>query len=224
MPELTEVRLGKKTEPPIVLRKSDDLIAVRTRSTRSIRAGAVEPLNPEKWRTDSLVFTVPEAGVEIYRVPPGAGRRSLESRKEALSAAADVRFAGGVMVDEKSREPVLYTTENLFIKFVDEMDLEDCRAVIREAGLAIKKELTYATNAFFVGAPEGTGTRVFDTAASLLNRRDVEYCHPELVRPKGRRVIAVEQWHLKTTTIDGTAVSAAPTSRRRIRSPKGREW
>ena len=208
MPELTEVRLGKKTEPPIVLRKSDDLIAVRTRSTRSIRAGAVRTPESGEVADGHLVFTVPEAGVEIYRVPPGAGRRSLESRKEALRAAADVRFAGGVMVDEKSREPVLYT-ENLFIKFVDEMDLEDCRAVIREAGLAIKKELTYATNAFFVGAPEGTGTRVFDTAASLLNRRDVEYCHPELVRPKGRRVIAVEQWHLKTTTIDGTAVSAS---------------
>ncbi len=208
MPELTEVRLGKKTEPPIVLRKSDDLIAVRTRSTRSIRAGAVRTPESGEVADGHLVFTVPEAGVEIYRVPPGAGRRSLESRKEALRAAADVRFAGGVMVDEKSREPVLYT-ENLFIKFVDEMDLEDCRAVIREAGLAIKKELTYATNAFFVGAPEGTGTRVFDTAASLLNRPDVEYCHPELVRPKGRRVIAVEQWHLKTTTIDGTAVSAS---------------
>lgn len=208
MPELTEVRLGKKTEPPIVLRKSDDLIAVRTRSTRSIKAGAVRTPESGEVADGHLVFTVPEAGVEIYRVPPGAGRRSLESRKEALRAAADVRFAGGVMVDEKSREPVLYT-ENLFIKFVDEMDLEDCRAVIREAGLAIKKELTYATNAFFVGAPEGTGTRVFETAASLLNRTDVEYCHPELVRPKGRRVIAVEQWHLKTTTIDGTAVSAS---------------
>ncbi|MCS6290134.1 MAG: S8 family serine peptidase [Nitrospira sp.] len=208
MPELTEVRLGKKTEPPILLRKSDDLIAVRTRSTRSIKAGAVRTPESGEVADGHLVFTVPEAGVEIYRVPPGAGRRSLESRKEALRAAADVRFAGGVMVDEKSREPVLYT-ENLFIKFVDEMDLEDCRAVIREAGLTIKKELTYATNAFFVGAPEGTGTRVFDTAASLLNRTDVEYCHPELVRPKGRRVIAVEQWHLKTTTIDGTAVSAS---------------
>ena len=81
MPELTEVRLGKKTEPPIVLRKSDDLIAVRTRSTRSIRAGAVRTPESGEVADGHLVFTVPEAGVEIYRVPPGAGRRSLESRK-----------------------------------------------------------------------------------------------------------------------------------------------
>ncbi len=46
-------------------------------------------------------------------------------------------------------------------------------------------------------------------AASLLNRKDVEYCHPELVRPKARRQIAAEQWHLKTTTINGTPVAAS---------------
>lgn len=208
MPELTQVRLGRKTEPPIVLRKSDDLIAVRTRSTRSIRSGAVPTPASGEVADGHLIFTIPEAGVEVYRVPPGPGRRSLESRKEAIRAASDVRFAGGVMVDEKSGEPVLYT-ENLFIKFVDDMDPEDCRDVIREAGLTIKKELTYAANAFFVGAPEGTGTQVFDLAASLLNRKEVEYCHPELVRPKGRRTIAAEQWHLKTTTVNGTQVSAS---------------
>ena len=208
MPELTHVRLGNKTEPPIVLRKSDDLIAVRTRSTRSIRAGAVPTPESGEVADGYLVVTFPEAGVEVYRVPPGPGRKSLENRKTGLRAASDVRFAGGVMVDDKSGEPVLYT-ENLFIKFVDDADPEDCRALIREAGLTIKKALTYATNAFFVGAPEGTGTQVFDLAASFLNRTDVEYCHPELVRPKGRRAIAAEQWHLKTTTVNGIPVSAS---------------
>lgn len=208
MPELTHVRLGKKSEPPITLRKSDDLIAVRTRSTRSIRGGAVPTPESGEVADGYLVITFPEAGVEVYRVPSGTGRRSLESRKSALRAAPDVRFAGGVMVDEKSGEPILYT-ENLFIKFVDDADPEDCRAAIRDAGLTIKKELTYATNAFFAGAPEGTGTSIFETASSLLNRKDVEYCHPELVRPKGRRAIAAEQWHLKTTTINGTPVSAS---------------
>ncbi len=208
MPETTQVRLGKKSEPGITLRKSDDLIAVRTRSTRSIRTGAVRTPESGEVADGFLVFAIPDAGVEVYRVPPGAGRRSLEGRKSALRAAPDVRFAGGVMVDDKSGEPVLYT-ENLFIKFVDDADPEDCRAVIRDAGLTIKKELTYATNSFFVGAPEGTGTRVFEMAASLLNRKDVEYCHPELVRPKARRQIAAEQWHLKTTTINGTPVAAS---------------
>ena len=46
MPETTQVRLGRKNEAPITLRRSDDLIAVRTRSMRSIRAGAVP--SPEK--------------------------------------------------------------------------------------------------------------------------------------------------------------------------------
>lgn len=71
MPELTQVRLGKKTEPPIVLRKSDDLIAVRTRSTRSIRSGAVRTPESGEVADGHLVFTIPEAGVEVFRVPPG---------------------------------------------------------------------------------------------------------------------------------------------------------
>ena len=80
---------------------------------------------------------------------------------------------------------MLYT-ENLFIKFVDTADPDDCRAVLRDAGLTIKEEVDYATNAYFVAAAGGhRAGKVFDIAQKLLKRDDVEYCHPELIRPRG---------------------------------------
>jgi len=203
---MPNVKLGKKTEPGVELRRSDDLIAVRTRSTRSIMEGPV--LRPEaaEVRDGEKVLEFPDAGVEVYRVP--AEQKSLEARKRTLRLSPDIRFAGGVLVDDRTGEPVLYT-ENLFIKFLDDADPDECREVIRQAGLTVKEELSYATNAYFVSAPEGSGTQVFDIAERILARDDVEYCHPELVRRAARRAIFPQQWHLKSTTINGSLVNAS---------------
>lgn len=204
---MLEVKFGKKDEPSTILERSEDLIAVRTRSARSLMAGPVKPAAAAELSDAKLVLAFPEAGVEVYQVPV-ATSRSVVERKEALRRSPDVRFAGGALVDGKSGEPVVYT-ENLFIKFVDQADPEECREVIREAGLTIKQEVTYATNAFIVAAPEGTGTKVFDIALALLDRDDVEYCHPEIVRKRQLRQIFTQQWHLKPTTVNGRAINAS---------------
>jgi subtilisin family serine protease len=81
--------------------------------------------------------------------------------------------------------------------------------VLRQGGLDVKQELPYATNSFFVAAPEGTGQRVFDIANELLQRKDVEYAHPELVRRLGQRTIFPQQWHLKTTVVNDRSISAS---------------
>jgi subtilisin family serine protease len=203
------VYFGKKGEPGFDLELSSDLIAVRTRSGRSITrsTGSVpSPLSAEL-EDGVLVAAYPEAGVEVYRVPVGRGTRPLTDRKSALRASPDVRFAGGVLVDPVTQEPVLYT-ENLFVKFVDTADPDDCAAALRDAGLTVKNEVSYATNAYFVAAQEASGQSVFDIAAGLLQRDDVEYCHPELIRPRARKSVFPQQWHLKKTTLDGVVVDA----------------
>jgi len=206
---MPKVYYGRKEEPSSDLELSDDLIAVRTRSRRSIlrSAGSVPLPASDELADATMVAAYPEAGVEVFRVPVGSGKRSLEDRKTALKAAPDVRFAGGVLVDPISREPVLYT-ENLFVKFIDTADGDTCRDVLRAAGLTIKQEPSYATNAFFVEAPEGIGRKVFDIAQELIQRDDVEYCHPELIRPRQSKNIFTQQWHLKRTNIGGVSVDA----------------
>ena len=203
------VYFGTKEEPGFDLEQSDDLIAVRTRSGRSITrtAGPVPTPISAELEDGTLVVAYPEAGVEVYRVPIGREARSLADRKTALRMSPKVRFAGGVLIDPVAREPVLYT-ENLFVKFTDATDPEDCVAVLRDAGLTVKQEVSYATNAYFVAAPEGTGQQVFEIAADFLKREDVEYCHPELIRPRARKGIFPQQWHLKKTTVGGLIVDA----------------
>lgn len=203
------VYFGTKDEPGFDLEQSNDLIAVRTRSGRSITrtAGLVPTPVSAELEDSTLVAAYPEAGVEVYRVPIGRTSRSLDNRKSTLRMSSDVRFAGGVLVDPVTKEPVLYT-ENLFIKFTDTTDSDDCIAVLRDAGLTVKNEVSYATNAYFVSAPESTGQKVFDIAANLLKRDDVEYCHPELIRQRARKGVFPQQWHLKKTTISGVVVDA----------------
>jgi hypothetical protein len=101
------------------------------------------------------VLGFPEVGVEVYRRREDTAR-SAEDIRQSLHDSPATRFAGRVLVDEQSREPVLYT-ENLFVKFRDGKSQEECLGVLREAGLTVKQELPYATNAYFVAAPEGTG-------------------------------------------------------------------
>jgi subtilisin-like proprotein convertase family protein len=203
------VHYGSKDEPGYELEQSDDLVVVRTYSresiTRSIGSVAT-PLSAEL-QDGKLIAAYPEAGVEVYRVSVGYGSRSLDERKMALRNSPDVRFAGGVLIDPKSKEPILYT-ENLFLKFKDKINPADCEGTIRAAGLTIKDRLSYATNAYFVGTPEGTGKRIFEIANQFLGREDVEYCHPELIRPVARKAIYQQQWHLKKTIINGTLIDA----------------
>jgi hypothetical protein len=170
---MPKVYFGHKDGPGFNLELSDDLIAVRTRSRRSITrsTGPVPSPTSEQLDDAKLVMAYPEVGVEVFRVPVGGGTPSVEDRKTALRAAPDVRFAGGVLTDPSSGEPVLYT-ENLFVKFTDTADEDDCREVLRENGLTIKQEVNYATNAFFVEAAEGIGRKVFDVAQALLQRDD----------------------------------------------------
>lgn len=201
------VHFGTKDEPATTLDESNDLIVVRTRSRRSaaVPQGPVATPQAAALQDGGLVVAFPEAGVEVYRVPPTGA--SLNDRKLLLRQAPDVRFAGGVLVDQISREPVLYT-ENLFVKFADDATENHCVAVIQEAGLTIKEKVRYAKNAYFACAPEGSGQVIFDLAEKLLSRDDVVFCHPELIRKRVAKAIDTRQWHLAKTTSGGQVIEA----------------
>jgi subtilisin family serine protease len=200
------VNFGTKDDPGFELIESPDLIAVRTRSHRPVRGvGPVARPTTAEVADGALVASFPDAGVEVYRVP--ATVRSLDDRKRTLRAAPDVQFAGSVLVHPDTDEPVLYT-ENIYIRFREDLDADDCEAIIRGAGLTVKQRLDFATNAYFAAAPEGTGQGVFDIALELLNRADVVYCHPELIQERRRKEVFPQQWHLKATMVNNVAVNA----------------
>src|SRR5258708_17907944 len=106
---MPKVYYGRKDEPSSDLELSDDRIAVRTRSRRSIlrSAGSVPLPASDELADATMVAAYPEAGVEAFRVPVGSGKRSLEDRNTALKTAPDVPFSGGSLIDTQSRETVL---------------------------------------------------------------------------------------------------------------------
>lgn len=204
---MPKVRYGGRAGTPVDLVVDEDLLVVRTRSKKSLRGGPVPRPEAALLQNMEFVMAFPEAGVEVYRRRPGY-RKSLDEVRRELRKLPDTRFAGRVLVNKKTGEPVLYT-ENFFLKFRDDYDREHCLKVIQAAGLNVKQELKYATNAFFLEAPEGTGQKVFKIAEDLLKRKDVEFCHPELVERLALKAISPQQWHLKTTTVAGNQVTAS---------------
>ena len=91
---MPHVKFGTKDEPGFELKESSDLIAVRTRSRRSIRGtGPVPPPTSAEVADGDLVAVFPDAGVEVYRVPPTD--RSLPGTSSRSSRASIFRASAG---------------------------------------------------------------------------------------------------------------------------------
>lgn len=187
----------------ITLSDARDLVVVRTNKRVPLarlplgkRArGIAAQLEP--------VEAFPAAGVEVFK----ARAPVAEEARKVMRRESEVRFAGRVLRDPTAKTPALYT-ENLFVKFEDDAKTRACRALLRSAGVAVKRQLRYAHNAFFVEAKEGTGRRIFDISLELLENDIVEFCHPEIVRRLNLRTAFPQQWHLKRTNVNGTDVNA----------------
>ena len=208
---MVQVRYGGKNGVAYDLEVSEGMIAVRTHERqRSVVAAAPEDAAPlsararEALRGYELMWTLPAAGVEVMR--PYAAARSRDEVRFVLKEEPSVRFAGRVLRDA-SGAPVLYT-ENFFVKFDDDQDQERCAAILASYGLTVKKRITYARNAYFVEATEGTGLKVFDVASALLQEPEVVLCSPEIVRQVRARAAFPQQWHLQPAMVGGNAVNA----------------
>lgn len=189
------------------LRIADEYLAVRTHRRLSLRRSRLGSAARAALAGFELVTEFHEAGVQLFRCRARARRPALRDQaRRLLRREEDVRFAGRVLCHPVSRAPVVYT-ENLFVKFVDRETGTACRRRLGRAGLRIKRPLAYAPNAFFVGAPDGAGLETFAIAERLLEEPAVELCHPEVVRERGLRAAAPEQWHLRRTRIDGRTVN-----------------
>jgi D-lyxose ketol-isomerase len=109
--------------------------------------------------------------------------------------------------EQHKGKPVVYT-ENLFVKFSDELGSKACEQLLSEHGLTVKKVLGYAINAYFIGAPQGTGLTIFQLANTLLKHEKVDLSHPELVKQVQQKAASPQQWHLKLADMGGHVINA----------------
>jgi len=211
---MVRVRYGGKHGLSYELAVSNDYVAVRTYSRKPLMGDKpyeVTPVSPETRAVLSdfrRVADFREAGVEVLQVQNLQADGMLrDAARDVLKAEPEVRFAGRALVTE-AQIPVVYT-ENFFIQFEEAVNAETRQAILQRHNLTVKRSIEYARNAFFASAPEGTGLAVFDIAESLLQEEAVELCHPELITQSRRRRVFPQQWHLISTTINGSAVDAS---------------
>ncbi|HIP68672.1 MAG TPA: peptidase S8 [Chromatiales bacterium] len=202
------VTYGGKQGKSVKLVLSDEYVVIRTKKRTPLTRTSLSQRGRKLVSPLERVAFYEDAGVEIYKCD-GRGEKARKSRNRIrllLKREDEIHFAGRVLCDLKSHFPVVYT-ENFFIKFADDIKPSTCRRILKKHGLKIKRELSYANNAYFTSAEEGTGLKVFANAKRILREPDVELCHPELIRPAPRRVAFDEQWHLKKTTINGNLIN-----------------
>lgn len=211
---MVRVRYGGKHGLSYELAVSNDYVAVRTYSGKPLMGNKpyeVTPVSPETRAVLSdfrRVAEFREAGVEVLQVQNlQADDMLCDAARNVLKAEPEVQFAGRVLVTE-AQIPVLYT-ENFFIKFAETVSAETQQAILQQHTLTVRRSIEYAQNAYWVSAPEGTGLAVFDIAESLLQDDAVELCHPELITESRRRRVFPQQWHLKSTLVNGNAVDAS---------------
>lgn len=200
---------GGKTGKKHVLHESSDLVAIRTRSSRDISRAVSSADGKKALRDFEIIMEFPEADITVFKIRDTV-KDNITVRDRArsiLKKEPELRFVGKVLVEADGRTLVLYT-ENIFIKFYDEINSETCEKILAENNLTIKQKQDYAKNTYFVSAPENTGLKIFKTAEKLLNLEEVELCHPELIRKKGFKGINPKQWHLMPSIIRGEKINA----------------
>ena len=200
---------GGKNGTRHVLHESTDMVAVRTRNSRDLRSAVVSEKARRALRNLEVVMEFPEADITVFKTRDTVKNRLIvrNKAKSVLKKEPELRFVGKVLVEEDEKTVVLYT-ENIFIKFHDNITTEICEKILAQEVLKIKQKPDYAKNTYFASAPENTGLRIFEIAESLLNRKEVELCHPELIRKRGLKNIHPGQWHLIKTSLNGFNIDA----------------
>lgn len=191
---------GRRDEPHTTYRKSEQWLAVRTHTGRSLENDSEAQAEVDG---HAVVMGFPEVGVQVFQVT-----NEFSAHRDRLQQSPEVRFAGAALVEASSGQPAVYT-ENVFTKFADEVPEQTCLETLKQAGLSVKTQPEFATNAYFCAAPEGIGVDIFAVCSRLLELGQIEFCHPEIVRYRALRGISPGQWHLKSTWINGVAVEAS---------------
>ncbi|ANI31620.1 peptidase S8 [Yersinia entomophaga] len=177
--------------------KSGDLLIVRMKAGKEF-SDTMDKIIKDEPLHYNLLFNISNVNVYVVRVE--GEENVINELREKLSTDRDVRFAGFGFRNEQTAEPIVYT-ENIFIKFKNDIKKTQCEYIINKYNLIIKNEISFLKNAYFISAIEDTGDDIFTLAEDILNCEEVEYCHPELIHQKMPKAIHPNQWHLKKTTV-----------------------
>lgn len=145
-----------------------------------------------------VAFNISDANTYVVNLKTSASK--VSEIKKNIANNEYVIFVGYAFINKENKEPVIYT-ENLFIQFKDDLSEDDCKKILAEYNLIIKNKISFINNSYFASVPKNTGEDTFTIAENILNRNDIEHCHPELIYHKKAKTIHPNQWHLKKTIV-----------------------
>lgn len=202
--------IGGKKGKTFELEESKSMVAVRTKG-KTIKNSLKSKTSKDLAGKMQVKEKIQHARVTVIQVKENE-KNKLKVRnavRKSFKKEKDLEFAGRVLVDTVSKEPVLYT-ENLFIEFKPGIDDAKARKIIADNKLQLKKKLEYADYSYFVSAAD-KGMKVFEIAKKMMKIPGVVTCEPELIRRKAKKDFQIysRQWHLKKTIIDDIAINAS---------------
>lgn len=170
------------------LAESNNFVVVRTKKGKTLPAALLSKGSKQTAGKFKVKQKIERAGVTILEVKKSQSDPLAVRNKarEQFKKEKGIDFAGRVLVDKETGEPVLYT-ENIFIQLKPDVSKTAAQKIFKELSLTEKETVHYAANTYFVSAPKGSGTKVFDICKQLKKKKEVLYCEPELIRKAGKK-------------------------------------
>lgn len=181
---------GGKEGPVCHLVESPDLVAVSTETEAPLSEQDLSGASRGLVGQMTLLADFPEAGIAVYQVQEtdSSNAKKLRNRiRKQLKQEKAVRFAGRVLVDPNTGSICVYT-EKIFVKFKDDVHESTCESILQAFMLHILEKISFANNAYFTSVEPGSGLKVFSIAENLLQREEVELCHPEVIMQAERKL------------------------------------
>ncbi|MEO1161675.1 MAG: S8 family serine peptidase, partial [Pseudomonadota bacterium] len=127
--------------------------------------------------------------------------------KKALKAEDQIEFAGTALKIPETGRPVAYT-ERIFLALQKDAKEDAITGIMRQLGdrWFVARRLAYGQSCFLLQPRKAYGRTIFDQALEILERSEVDRCHPEFLRERDFKSVFPEQWHLGKRLIDGNLI------------------
>lgn len=201
---MVELRIGGRRGLQIKLADSEDLVAVRARNRGGLKQRDLSPegLRMARRLRRKTIFTSDRISILRSRgVVSGLEAREVFKQEDALE------FAGRVLVDERTGEPMAYT-ERVFVRFKADVKVATLRDLLSKlrGRWDIDRELPYGKHCYVLKPKERMGQDVFGRAMDLFDEPAISRSHPEILQERANKALYPMQWHIGPRQFGGVLV------------------
>ncbi|MEN8194015.1 MAG: S8 family serine peptidase, partial [Bacteroidota bacterium] len=169
---------------PIEIEESNDLFIMRVHKQMDPQSVLLKALQiKELAEKIELLAAFPDSDVYVYQVKSefGLSRDEIKNKVRA-DKSKNLQYIGSIFSYSNTGIYQIYT-ENIFLKFYDDVEQKWINRFLKQHKLANKRQMNFGEKVFFVEPidSKNKGRDVFQYAEELLEDPKVQFCHPELI-------------------------------------------